>query len=115
MGEQRGAVVGCRREAVDPAVRAQEPLDALAARLTSVLDWLKDPRLSQWPYMENGDFYDDLSDQIREIEQTLGTTVSATDRCKHGVWAADHCYQCAAETVSGGANETLTVPILRTR
>jgi len=21
--------------------------------------------------------------------------VAATDRCKHGVWAADHCYECA--------------------
>lgn len=23
---------------------------------------------------------------------------SAPDRCKHGVWAADHCYQCEADT-----------------
>ena len=52
--------------------------DALRSRLAAVLEWLKDPRLSQWPYMEDGDFYDDLSEQVAAIEKTLCTPDSAS-------------------------------------
>ena len=43
----------------------------LEARLANVRAWLADPRMSQWTYMENGEFYDDLSDQIVAIDAFL--------------------------------------------
>ena len=65
------------------ALYAEFPVDAakyesdfvdLHARLVDVLAWLKDPRLSQWPYMEDGAFHGDRAEQIAAIEKTLGET-----------------------------------------
>ncbi len=46
-------------------------LDSLLATLVKTRDWLQDPRLSTWPYMENGPFYDDLADMLKVINAAI--------------------------------------------
>lgn len=72
--------MGCRVPGYSHAAYCPEGrVEDLRSRLAAVLEWLKDPRLSQWPYMENGDFYDDLSEQVAAIEKTLCTPDSAPE------------------------------------
>lgn len=44
--------------------------------------------------------------EVIERVSPSATTASAPaqDRCEHGVWAADHCYQCAADATTASAS-----------
>lgn len=37
--------------------------------LEKILNWLKDERLNQCVYMENGEFYEDKDALVKEIEE----------------------------------------------
>lgn len=43
----------------------------LEEALRRTLHWLQDDRLTQWPYMENGGFYDDRAEHIDWINAAL--------------------------------------------
>lgn len=50
----------------------------LRAVLTTTHEWLGDPRLSTWKYMESSEFYMDKSDIANEIRMALATPGGAT-------------------------------------
>lgn len=72
-GQSAMEPVQIARAAIHDPPLHEEPAQGndLRKAIAQLLAWLKDERLSKWPYMENGQFYTDLRSNIDYLERVI--------------------------------------------